>query len=337
MKAPAVAKFRIPILLTLAIAEALGLLHFYGQQGFSQFAVLSLEGMLLTIPLLWVESLRQRGVPSFDILIAILAGICAILQSKLALNEWASGEQTRAQAYAMVTLFIILVILLKLLFPHCGHFGADAITFLSFLVAVTWSWSHRSSVLWIASTALVLLLFAWRITFHLRGWRTKRKINRNLSRIRLLTSEPRTSTAYWRLSPGAILLSLAVFLSFLLLMVLRYWRAGDRVSSIALGAVFLYVGTNAVLRCLRRGQAPGELKEFRDRHMYTLLTISAINVAIFGFVAIRGWQRDGSLFWSGLCWVVSLVDACLSTFMAVMYFRIQKRMGAIATQTTRSN
>jgi hypothetical protein len=128
---------------------------------------------------------------------------------------------------------------------------------------------------------------------------------------------------------------MAVFLSFLLLMVLRYWRVGDGVSSIALGAVFLYVGVNAVSRFLERRQPPGEVKEFRDRHMYTLLAISAIHVAIFGFVAIRGWQRDGSLFWSGLCWAVSLIDASLSTFVAVLYFRTKKGIGAIATQTAR--
>jgi hypothetical protein len=128
---------------------------------------------------------------------------------------------------------------------------------------------------------------------------------------------------------------MAVFLSVLLLMALRYWRVGDRVSSIALGAVFLYVGVNAVSRFLGRGLPSGEVKEFRDRHMYIFLAISAIHVAIFGYVAIRSWQRDGSLFWSGLCWVVSLIDARLSTFVAVMYFRTKDGTGAIETPTAR--
>ncbi len=139
------------------------------------------------------------------------------------------------------------------------------------------------------------------------------------------------STACKRLSPRAIRRILAVYVILLLLMALRYWHVGDRVSSSTLAVLFLYGAANVASRFLNRRQPPGE---FKERHIYIFLAAFAIHAAIFGFVAIRSWQRDGSLFWSGLCWTVALADAFFGTFVVVMYFCFRKRAGAITTQTS---
>jgi hypothetical protein len=282
------------------------------------------------------EIANRRAFSGFDVFIALVNGAIAVAFIRLAFEHWQHGEIDDALRPIGMTLFLIMASLLMLSRLRKHLIAKDIVSLLG--ICSAWFacyWHRRITITFKVLLVLLLLLVAWRVTFHLRGWRIKRKIRRNLSRIESLTRGSRTGTTCRRLSPSAILLSMAVFLSFLLLMVLRYWRVGDGVSSIALGAVFLYVGVNAVSRFLERRQPPGEVKEFRDRHMYTLLAISAIHVAIFGFVAIRGWQRDGSLFWSGLCWAVSLIDASLSTFVAVLYFRTKKGIGAIATQTAR--
>jgi hypothetical protein len=136
------------------------------------------------------------------------------------------------------------------------------------------------------------------------------------------------------LPPSAIRGFLVVFVSLVLIITLRYWHVGDHVSSVALAAVCLYGAVNVALRFRKRRQPPGD---FKERQMYVFWAISAIHAAIFGFVAIRSWQRDGSLLWSGLCWAVAFTDVFLSTSLVVMYFRFRKRTDAIATPTAQSS
>jgi hypothetical protein len=62
MKSDSVAKLRIPILLALAVAEALGLFYFHGQPWFNMFFVLSTVALMLLVPLLWLEVLRRYNV-----------------------------------------------------------------------------------------------------------------------------------------------------------------------------------------------------------------------------------------------------------------------------------
>jgi hypothetical protein len=283
---------------------------------------------------MWFHTFRQRGVPGWDIVIATVAGAVAIGGCGIAISFWAHGDKAEAIASGGIAIFIAATILFKLFRPQHGSIVRETLLFFAYTTLVMWIWLRNTPMPWKAVCLLAFPWFGWRVVFHIRSRRLNRKISRNLSRMESLTRGPRTGTACKRLSPRAILRFMAVYLSLLLLMVLRYWHVGDRVSGIALAIVSLYVGVNTVLRFLDRRKPPGEAKEFRDRHMCILLAISAIQVAIFAFVAIRSWQRDGSLFWSALCWTVSLIDACISTLMAVMYFRSKGRMGATATQIT---
>ncbi len=281
------------------------------------------------------ETERRRGDYGFDVVIACLNAVIVALICWPAWNHWRHGEIDNSFKEIGIVPILISVSLFKLSRFCNSILAKDIVAFVCACFAlITAYWMNPSPILLGLLLVLFFLLVAWRVTFHLRGWRLNRKISRNLSRIESLTRGPRAGTSCKRLSPNAILRFTAVFLILLLLMVLRYWRVGDRVSSIALAVVFLYVGVNTVLRLLKRRQTPGEVKEFRDRHMYAFLVISAFYAAIFGFVAIRSWQRDGSLFWSGLCWTVALADAFFGTFVVVMYFCFRKRAGAITTQTS---
>jgi len=142
------------------------------------------------------------------------------------------------------------------------------------------------------------------------------------------------SRACWRLSRTANL-RIAVVLEILLcLMALRYWNMGDRASSIALAVLFFYGVWNVSLRILRRHAPPGELKSW---HVYLALVLSAINVAIFGFVGIRSWRRDDALFWVAACGVIALAIASLSTLGFGMYFRSRTKNSSAITQTAQSN
>jgi len=142
------------------------------------------------------------------------------------------------------------------------------------------------------------------------------------------------STSCKRLSASANRRILAVLLILLLLMVLRYWHVGDHIGSVALAAVFFTGAVNFALRFLKRREPPSE---FKERYTYVFLAGVAVDATIFGFVAIRSWQRDGSLFLSGLCGAIALTVAFVSTFGTVMYFRSRKRTDVIAPQIIESS
>jgi hypothetical protein len=169
MKLPPIAKLRIPILLALAVGETFGLIHFYGRHGFSQFAVFSLEGILIIALPLWFSALRKRGVPGFDIIIAVFAGASAIGLSGIAFGFWGRREKADALAGAGTVLFIATAILLKLLRPRHGPVARDAITFFGYSILAVWTWSSNASILWKAVVALPILWFVWRVVFHFRS------------------------------------------------------------------------------------------------------------------------------------------------------------------------
>jgi hypothetical protein len=166
---------RVLFLLALAIGEIVGLLHFYRQQTFIPFVVLSMEGILLTLPLLWLTSLRRRGVPGFDIFIGVWSGICAIGLSQLALRTWDRGDKVDALACAGVSLFMAIVILLKLLHPRNSPVAKDAVTFFGYLVILAWAWVSNISTQWKIVVALPLAWFGWRLIFHIRNRQTTSK------------------------------------------------------------------------------------------------------------------------------------------------------------------
>jgi hypothetical protein len=176
MKLPPIAKIRIPILLALGVGEIASLLHFYGQPKFFQFAVLSIEGILLTFPLLWFNTLRQRGVDGFNIFIAILLGINVFLLSRSSLSYLEKRETNIAQESAVLALFMVFIILLKMLRPHYGSIAKDVMTFLfTFVLFIAWTWQYHASYMWIIIVSLWSLWFAWRTVFHIRNWEKTRK------------------------------------------------------------------------------------------------------------------------------------------------------------------
>jgi hypothetical protein len=168
MKLPTLAKLRFPILIVLAICEAIGLRYFYRTAEFRNFAILSLDGLVLTIPLLWIDSLRRRGLSGFNIFIAVLAGINSVVLLRSALNYWDRGEKALAVVSAEAALFIAIVILFKLIFPGAGLIAKDAIAFIGYSVMVVWIWPSNAYIQWKVVSLIPLLWFAWRVVFHIR-------------------------------------------------------------------------------------------------------------------------------------------------------------------------
>ncbi|MGA2350501.1 MAG: hypothetical protein ABSF70_08730 [Terracidiphilus sp.] len=170
MKLPPIAKIRILILLALAACEAVGLHYFYGQRGFAQFAVFSLQGIFIIALPLWFNSLRQRGVPGFDIIIATIAGASAIGGSGIALNVWARGDRADALASVGVSIFIAATILFKLVRPRHSSIIREAILFFAYAILVMWMRVRNASALWMVLVTLPSLWFLWRAMFHIRNW-----------------------------------------------------------------------------------------------------------------------------------------------------------------------
>jgi len=77
MKMTSSAKLRITVLLAIVSAEAVSLFICYGQRSFYPFLVFSLLAISLMTPLLWIDWIRQNGVPYLDILTTVMAGIFA--------------------------------------------------------------------------------------------------------------------------------------------------------------------------------------------------------------------------------------------------------------------
>jgi hypothetical protein len=280
------------------------------------------------------ESTSQRAVSLFDVFIASINGIIGVAIFSWALMKYRQ-DKTVLLGPAIFALFFFLAPAFKL--TRLANYKIAKETFALFGICSAWfacRWPYPHTIALNISVTVLFLLIIWRVIFHIQDWRLNRKIRRNLSRIRSLNRRPRTSSARKRLSPSAIRGFLIASVSLVLIMTLRYWHVGDRVSSVALATVFLYGAVNVASRFRKRRQPPGE---FKERHMYIIWATSAMHAAIFGFVAIRSWQRDGSLVWSGLCWAVALAYAFWGTFFVVMYFCFRKPTDAITTPTAQSS
>jgi len=169
MKLPPFAKFRIPILIALAIGEAFGLLHFHGQRGFNQFAVFSLQGVFVIALPMWFNSLRQRGVPGFDIVIATVAGALVIGECGIALNLWERADKAGTFASVGLSIFITATILFKLIRPRHDSVIRDALLLFAYAILVMWVWMRYTSILWLVVVTLPSLWSVWRVIFHIRN------------------------------------------------------------------------------------------------------------------------------------------------------------------------
>jgi hypothetical protein len=103
MKSDSVAKLRIPILLALAVAEALGLFYYHGQPWFNMFFVLSTVALMLLVPLLWLEVLRRYNV-RYSRMVLFPAAFLGLY------NAWKSHESVMGWLWVIIAVANIAVI-----------------------------------------------------------------------------------------------------------------------------------------------------------------------------------------------------------------------------------
>jgi hypothetical protein len=107
-------KIRIPIMAALAIGEIIGLIHFDGHPVFIQFIVLSIVGLLLIVPLLWMDVMRQLKIPySVAILIS--------LSFSWGANSWKHGDSGFALVWATLLLVSMSTILVRVYTTFLKH------------------------------------------------------------------------------------------------------------------------------------------------------------------------------------------------------------------------
>jgi hypothetical protein len=175
-------EIRISILMALIIGETVGLLHFYGQPTFSQFIILSLAGITLTIPLLWLEWIQRRGVSYFGIFFAIWC--------YAAMTAWwnEGGQFERMFDRVLIVglpIWIMVKVLRKLLRPldldqqeaflitnraedkRIGRIARNTVGLIACLLLSLGMVSGRASALWTIPLSLPVIWFTWRIIFHL--------------------------------------------------------------------------------------------------------------------------------------------------------------------------
>jgi hypothetical protein len=108
MKLTSIVKFRIVILLALSVGEVFGLLHFYGQSEFTSFILFSLGGIMLIVPLLWLEVMRRFKVNYYQLVLIPIA-ILGIT------NSWNHGDRAFGWAWILILLLDITVTLILIL------------------------------------------------------------------------------------------------------------------------------------------------------------------------------------------------------------------------------
>jgi hypothetical protein len=107
MKLSTIAEIRIPILLAMAVGETVGLFLCYGHRSFGPFLILSLWAIFLAISLLWIDWIRRRGVPYYNVFSTIMFGF-------FALGSWVTGEHIFALLFAGMSLLGLISIPRKL-------------------------------------------------------------------------------------------------------------------------------------------------------------------------------------------------------------------------------
>ena len=107
MTLPTVAKLRIPITLAIAIGEVVGILYFYRQPKFFQFVVLSLLGIMLATPLLWLDFMQRIKVKYFEF---FWIPLCFTWTA----NTWKDGNRGFAIAWAILLLVGVTIVLIRI-------------------------------------------------------------------------------------------------------------------------------------------------------------------------------------------------------------------------------
>jgi hypothetical protein len=171
-------EIRISILLALAIAETVGLLHFYGQPTFTLFIASSLMGIILIVPLLWIEWMQRRGISYFHVFIAI--GICV-----LAIRCWNEGGVFyRLAGLGLALLFAIRILrrmlhhvdvdqqemYLKAIGAEDKRLGSITGSTAGLVISIFLTLgigSGHASVLWAVPLAIPISWFTWRLIIHL--------------------------------------------------------------------------------------------------------------------------------------------------------------------------
>ena len=171
-------ELRISILLALAIGEVVGFLHFYGKPNFTEFVIVSLAGILLTIPVLWIESIQRRGVSVFSVLASIW--FCAAMTA-----FWKEANLFERLLIAGLPLLTATGFLRKLLRPvdidqqeaflkivrtedkRLGRIARNTVGLFTCIILMAFVGPHGAPELWVIPLAIPITWFAWRIIFHL--------------------------------------------------------------------------------------------------------------------------------------------------------------------------
>lgn len=181
MKLPEVAKLRIPMLLLLAVGETVGLAYFRGHRIFELFAALSTTGILLIVPLLWVDWMQRKGVPyfpffvlafSFDggmaswhrremIFLAFWAAMFLSLATLIAVKLARSADQAQQEANLAA---------IRARGQEFGPVSRNLVGFVAWLMLALSFWSLAKSPISLRIAAPIVLIgfwFAWRLVVNL--------------------------------------------------------------------------------------------------------------------------------------------------------------------------
>jgi hypothetical protein len=171
-------EIRISILLALAVGEVVGFLHFYGQPSFTDFIIVSLSGILLTIPMLWIEWIQRSGISIFSVLASIL--FCAAFAF-----GWNKANLFERLAIAVIPLLIIIRAFRKLNRHidtdqqeafiktiraednRLGRITRNTVGLTTCILLTVGIGSGHTSALWAIPLAIPITWFAWRIIVHL--------------------------------------------------------------------------------------------------------------------------------------------------------------------------
>jgi fumarate reductase subunit C len=182
MKVSNTDEIRISILMALAISEIVGLLHFYRQPMFAQFVIHSLAGILLIIPLLWIEYIQRRGISYFSVLFSI--GVCTGMTASW--NEGSSIEHLFVRPLIVgLPILVTTKLLRKLLRPididqqetflntirdedvRAARVAGNTVGLLACIFLTAFMGPGRASLLWAIPLVIPAAWFAWRLILHL--------------------------------------------------------------------------------------------------------------------------------------------------------------------------
>jgi hypothetical protein len=190
MKLPSISAMRIPILVALAACEIAGILYFYarlvhhqahGQRYFSEFIALSAMGIVLIVPVLWIDWIRRRGIRYLQV---FLVSLCVISF----FDAWNNGQTAYLRIWAGFLFVGVVLMSIKLLRPvgkeqqeanlaaiksgskELSPVAKYTVLLITWFTLMAWSWSQPPDAIpwWIEILlAPPTLWFAWRLAFHL--------------------------------------------------------------------------------------------------------------------------------------------------------------------------